>query len=260
MRIRLTVVAIAAGAMLLVPATARAGDLGVDYGHDGADFVRYWATGPAQDVTIDAKYPGNPALTGDEPGAQRIDYSDAAERVRATEVAGTTVPFPEPAGCSNVTEHTAFCLADPQKEAEWRTSTCYFPPGCTGPGPSGLLIEAISSLYGSSVKVRDTQGAEPIDERLNLYGGGTHQTTLWSARGLEYNSWGDATDRVFLHLQPLPLRVTWRPRSVDTGPGDDFVFARDGTPEYINCGDGTDTVIAGPEDTVNADCENVFVG
>lgn len=256
MRIRSIVVAIAAGTALLVPATARAGDLAVASGHDGVDFVRYFSLGSANDVTFDAKYPGNPVLTADEPGVQRIDVSDARDTVSAFWGAGGT-PAP---GCSNASDHSGFCLADPQEEAAWRTSTCYYPPGCTGPGPSGLLTAMYVTLWGTDVKLRDTRDAVAIDENISLPGDGSHETTLWSALGVNYRATGNASDRVILRLRPLPLRGPSNTRSVDTGPGNDFVFARDGTPESIGCGDGNDSVIAGAEDTVAADCENVFAG
>lgn len=45
---------------------------------------------------------------------------------------------------------------------------------------------------------------------------------------------------------------------VDGGPGDDTIFARDGVPDVIDCGEGIDTVTADAADSV-ANCENVLL-
>ena len=43
--------------------------------------------------------------------------------------------------------------------------------------------------------------------------------------------------------------------SIFGGPGDDLLVARDLVPDYLECGDGYDVVVADPVDTVAADCE-----
>ncbi|HYM64206.1 MAG TPA: sulfatase-like hydrolase/transferase [Gaiellaceae bacterium] len=43
--------------------------------------------------------------------------------------------------------------------------------------------------------------------------------------------------------------------SIFGGPGDDQLFARDLVPDYVECGEGYDVVVADPVDTVAADCE-----
>ena len=44
---------------------------------------------------------------------------------------------------------------------------------------------------------------------------------------------------------------------VQTGPGDDTVRARDGFPDFVECGDGSDTVVADAADEVESTCEAV---
>jgi N-acetylglucosamine-6-sulfatase len=43
--------------------------------------------------------------------------------------------------------------------------------------------------------------------------------------------------------------------SIFGGPGDDRLVGRDLVPDYLECGDGNDVVVADPIDTVAADCE-----
>src|SRR4051812_32444438 len=78
MRRRLTLAAIAVAATFAAAPAARASFAFVDEGHDGHLLIVLWETGPAQDVTIDPSVPGNPALTADAPGAQRVDITDTA--------------------------------------------------------------------------------------------------------------------------------------------------------------------------------------
>lgn len=44
---------------------------------------------------------------------------------------------------------------------------------------------------------------------------------------------------------------------VGTGAGDDTVNARDGSPDYVRCDDGTDRVVADADDDVDSSCETV---
>jgi hypothetical protein len=257
MRRRLTLAAIAVAATFAAAPAARASFAFVDEGHDGHLLIVLWETGPAQDVTIDPSVPGNPALTADAPGAQRVDITDTADSFDFS-------PYPEPPNCWTPSTHHTQCLADPQKQAAWRTSTCYYPPGCTGPGPSGLLAELTADLPGNDVRLRDDPDGVPIDLNVNpTNANGTRTVTLSSARFVNYDDSYGGRDRVFLHLKqhtPRPELHEFAQSQISTGPGDDLVRSRDDAQEWIGCGEGNDVVVAGPEDTVSADCENVSTG
>lgn len=254
---RLTLAAlVVAGTFVAAPA-AHASFAFVNEGHDGNPLIVLWETGPKQDVTIDPSIPGNPALTDDQPGAQRVDITDTADSFDFQ-------PAPEAPGCWTPSTHRTQCLADPQKQAEWHTSTCNFPPGCTGPGPTGLLAQLTADLAGSDVHLRDDPDGVPIDINVRpTNANGTRTVSLSSARQVDYVDSVGGTDRVFLRLKPYvpnPLLHESSHSQVSTGPGDDLVKSRDGTPQSISCGDGNDTVVAGTEDTVGADCETVSTG
>ena len=45
-----------------------------------------------------------------------------------------------------------------------------------------------------------------------------------------------------------------------TGDGDDHIDSVDGTPDFVSCGDGNDSVIADAMDNVASDCENKVIG
>jgi hypothetical protein len=259
MRKRLVLAGAAVAATFAAVPVAHATTAFTEYGKDQQKRVWVYSDGPRQDITIDPSGHGNPLLTGDQPGAQRIDILDDADSF-------DSVPVPEAPGCWTPSAHHAQCFGDPQQQAQWRTSQCSFPPGCDWPGASGLLVSLTAQPRGDDVRLRDTPGSEPIDVKVYPTNpNGTRTVTLSSARFVDYEDQYGGRDRVFLHLKgytPLPElgEYSQTVNQIFTGAGDDFVWSRDGTHEGIDCGDGQDVVVAGPEDYVNPSCESVATG
>ena len=220
--------------------------------------VRLWEDGPAQDVLIAPKYGGSPALTEDEPGAQRIDIYESADSFDRNPVppAGT-------AGCWTPSAQHAQCLADPQQQATWRNSSCSFPPGCTGPGASGLLQGVWANLQGGTVRYRDSADGEPVNHHIVVGAAVADRTvTLTSARTVDYRDMsGTGRDHVTLRLETHDLRdyLFEGDSQLSLGGGDDDADTVDAAHQGIACGGGTDTIVVGPEDSYAADCENVTV-
>ncbi|HEV3230097.1 MAG TPA: hypothetical protein VGY97_11520, partial [Solirubrobacteraceae bacterium] len=194
------------GVALAAPAGARADAyVLMQYGLDGKFRVTYSGEGPSQDVTVNMIGQGVPALTGDSPGAQEIDITDTADTFKGYQA---TPPVPD-AGCVIVSAHEARCYASRSEQLGWRASHCNFPPGCTGPGPSGLLDMFVASLSGQRTNYQDTPGSTPIQQSVSTFGSG--QVSLWNG--------GQNTLYLGGPYQSGVLRPGSGPTSASTGSG-----------------------------------------
>ena len=82
-----------------------------------------------------------------------------------------------------------------------------------------------------------SQVSEKTPSRQNTYTGGPHNETFAAS----FTAANGGAKEV-----------------IDAGAGDDGIFADDGVPDQITCGDGNDTVDADSVDSVASDCENVY--
>jgi hypothetical protein len=187
---------------------------------------------------------GVPALTGDSPGAQEIDITDTADTFKGYQA---TPPVPD-AGCVIVSAHEARCYASRSEQLGWRASHCNFPPGCTGPGPSGLLDMFVASLSGQRTNYQDTPGSTPIQQSVSTFGSG--QVSLWNG--------GQNTLYLGGPYQSGVLRPGSGPTSASTGSGNVYLDARNGQADRISCGSGQSLILADQQSYVDPSCTNVF--
>lgn len=255
MRFRVVVGATLAVAGLVIPASAQAESL-LMMQRDQLDEigVAYWGDSAVEDVTVRVTGRGAPALTGDMPGAQRIAVTDPENTY--SDYLAPTPGVPGQRDCHVDTAHSGHCDADWSQQVGWRTSECSYPPGCTGPGATGLLLWLNMELRGTSVRLRDVAGDTPVAWSVGTglaRPGGSHDVELWSAASLRYTGSESSTDRVVLHPGVGASNVS-------LGPGDDTADTRNGAADTVTCGDGNDTVQADASDSVAADCETVTTG
>jgi hypothetical protein len=236
---------------LAVPATAEANSL-LMMQRDLRDQigVAYWGDGSTENVTVGVNGRGVPALTGNEPGAQRITVTDPQDGYSDFS-ALSPAAVPGQRNCHADSPHSGHCDSDWVQQAGWQTSQCNYPPGCTGPGATGLLRWLNMELRGTTMSLRDVPGDMPIPWSVGARtGGGAHNVELWSAESLNYVASADSSDHVVLHLGVGASTLS-------LGPGDDTANTRNGATDTVNCGDGNDSVQADAGDGVAADCETV---
>jgi hypothetical protein len=65
----------------------------------------------------------------------------------------------------------------------------------------------------------------------------------------------DTLDTTGLSL-PVVVHAGKGSNKIETGPGDDQIFARNASTDRIECGDGNDSVTGDPQDVVTSDCEH----
>ena len=76
--------------------------------------------------------------------------------------------------------------------------------------------------------------------------------------GVDYVEGGDGDDTIFARA-----KVDVASPGADTvfaGPGNDTIFVRDGEPDVVACGGGSDLVFADSTDLTRPSCERVRVG
>lgn len=241
-------------AMLGLPAAANATSyLGPHRTHWGTLGDEYEAYGAGSSVTLRVLGKGNPLLTGDNPGAQRVEVSDPDQPITAE------IETPGTGWCIADSTHRAHCDSDWYEQANYNTSSCYYPPGCTGPGPTGLILWFAVDFSTAHGSLHDVAGDTPLPVTVDNTNttAGTRDVELWSAESLTYRflpGYNAAnTDRVVIH--PGVGAST-----IDLGPGDDMADTRNGVADSVTCGDGDDTVRADSADSVAADCETVRTG
>ena len=82
--------------------------------------------------------------------------------------------------------------------------------------------------------------------------------TIFAGPGVDIVFGGSGDDTIFARA-----KVDVAAPGADTvfaGPGNDTVFVRDGEPDVVSCGSGTDVVFADPTDVTRPSCERVHVG
>jgi Ca2+-binding RTX toxin-like protein len=132
-------------------------------------------------------------------------------------------------------------LADPHYTLVDQGAAVTAQPACTLFASTGLC--PVAGIIGFTLSVGD--GADSV----------TNTTAVPSTL-----SGGDGNDSLAGGFGNDILRGN---KGVDThsgGPGDDYLDARGDRGDIVTCGDGNDTVLADPADSIAADCETVDRG
>jgi Ca2+-binding RTX toxin-like protein len=114
-------------------------------------------------------------------------------------------------------------------------------------------VQYITDCSGNTTVCWDTTGTSGAPATIV---GNSSANLIWGSFGNDDITGGDGPDYLsggytsYNYYDGISTNVE------NNGPGDDTFHARDGWPDYVDCGDGTDTAIVDQFDTVRQ-CENV---